>query len=89
MAHIVAWGDTQITGVDFTNNYLPVVYDVTMCTIMLMWLMNKWDPQFIFYRTWFYIKPQNNRYAQRYQWKWQREPKKNICTVIYCHKLRK
>ena len=34
-------GYTQVTGVDFTNNYSPLVTDITLCVILLMWLLNK------------------------------------------------
>ena len=40
-ARIVARGYTQIPGVDFTENCSPVVTDVTLCAILLMWLINK------------------------------------------------
>ena len=40
-AHLVVCGYTQVTGVDFTNNYSPVVTDITLCVILLMWLLNK------------------------------------------------
>ena len=30
---------TQIPGVDFTNNYSPESIDVTLCFILLMWLL--------------------------------------------------
>ena len=43
----VAWGYTQITGVDFTKNYPQVVTDVTLCIIILMLLINKLDSETI------------------------------------------
>ena len=52
-ARLVERGYTQILGVDFTNNYLPVVTDVTLCFILLMWLINKWDSHTIFVETYF------------------------------------
>ena len=35
-ARLVVWGYNQIPGVDFTNNYSPVVTDVTLYVILLM-----------------------------------------------------
>ena len=40
-ARIVERGYTQIPGVYFTKNYSPVVSEVTLCIILLMWLINK------------------------------------------------
>ena len=44
---LVARGYTQIPGVDFTENYSPVVTEVTLSIILLMRLINKWDSQTI------------------------------------------
>ena len=41
-ARLVARVHTKITGVDFTQNYSPVVTDVTLCVILIMWLINNW-----------------------------------------------
>ena len=46
-ACLVAQGYTQIPGVYFYENYPPVVSDYTLPIILLMWLINKWDHQFI------------------------------------------
>ena len=46
-ARLVAWGNNQIPGVDFTQNYSSVVTDVTLCVILIMWFINKWDTQTI------------------------------------------
>ena len=46
-ARQVAWRYTQIPGVEFTNKYSPMVPDVTLHVILLMWLINKWDSQAI------------------------------------------
>ena len=40
-ARLFVRGYTHITGVDFTNNYSPVVTDVTLCVLILMWLLKK------------------------------------------------
>ena len=50
-ARLVAWGYTEITGVDFTKTYSPVFTDVTLCIILIMWLVNKWDSQNIDVKT--------------------------------------
>ena len=42
-ARLVTWGYTQITEVDFTNNYSPVVTDVTLHVILRMRLTNRWE----------------------------------------------
>ena len=52
-ARLVARGHNQIPGVDFTQNYSPVVTDVTLCVILLMWFINKWDSQTIDVETFF------------------------------------
>ena len=46
-ARLVAWGYTQILGVDFTENYSPVVTGITLRVILLMWLIIKCDSQTI------------------------------------------
>ena len=46
-ARIVARGYTQIPGLDFTENYSPLVTDVTLSIIILTWMINKWDSQTI------------------------------------------
>ena len=43
MVRLVALGYNQITGVNFTKNYSPVVTDITLHFILLMWLINKWN----------------------------------------------
>ena len=50
-ARLVIWGYTQIPGVDLTNNYSPVITDVTLCVILLMWLLNKCYSYNIFIET--------------------------------------
>ena len=57
MARIVVRGYTQIPGVGFTKNYSPVVTDVTLCIILLVWLINNWDSQNIDSKTEFDMKP--------------------------------
>ena len=42
-AFIVGWGYTQDPGIYFTEKYSPVVTDVTLRVILIMWLINKWD----------------------------------------------
>ena len=42
-ACLVAWGYTKITGVYFTNNYSPLVADLTLRGILLIWFIDKWD----------------------------------------------
>ena len=44
-ARLVGWGYIQVTGVEFTENYSPVVTDATLSVMLLMWLINKWDSQ--------------------------------------------
>ena len=46
-AGLVAQGYAQITGLDFTENYPPVVTDVTLRVILLIWLINRWESQTI------------------------------------------
>ena len=38
---LVSRGYTQLPGVDFTNNYSPVVTDITLRVILLMWVIKK------------------------------------------------
>ena len=42
-ARLVGCGYTQVPGIDFTENYSPVVTDVTLHIMLLMWLIKKWD----------------------------------------------
>ena len=44
-ACIVTQGYTQIIGVDFTKNCSPVVTDVTLRVILLMWLIKKGESE--------------------------------------------
>ena len=55
-ARLVVWGYNQIPGVDFTNNYSPVVTDVTLYVILLMWLLNKLYSHNIYIETHFYTQ---------------------------------
>ena len=55
-ALIVAWGDTQIQGVELTENYLPLVTYFTLCVILLMGLVNKWYSQNIDIETAFFVQ---------------------------------
>ena len=52
-ARLLAQGHTQISGLEFTQNYSPVVTDATLCVILLMWLINKWYSQNIYVETLF------------------------------------
>ena len=36
-------GYKTILGVDFTENYSPVVTDLTLRVILIIWLINRWD----------------------------------------------
>ena len=42
-ARLVAWGYTQIIGAGLIENYSPVVTDITLRVILLLWLINKMD----------------------------------------------
>ena len=46
-SRLVARRYTQISGVYFSENYSPVVTDVTLRVILLMWLIRKWDSRAI------------------------------------------
>ena len=46
-ALLVGQGYTQVPGIDFTKNCLPVVTDVTLRVILPMWFIKKWDYQTI------------------------------------------
>ena len=47
-ARLVGRRYTKVPGVDFTENYSPVVIDVTLHIILLVWLINKWYSQTIY-----------------------------------------
>ena len=38
-SRLVALGYTQIPGVDFTDNFSPVVHDVTLRTALILWIV--------------------------------------------------
>ena len=42
-ARLVALGYSQILGLDYTNNFVPVINDVTFRIIMTMTLLKGWD----------------------------------------------
>ena len=42
-ARLVPRGNAQSTRVELTENYSPVVTDVILHVIILIWLINKWD----------------------------------------------
>ena len=46
-ARLVALGYSQFPGVDFSENFAPVVNDVTFRIVILLWLINKWDDRII------------------------------------------
>ena len=50
-AHMVAWGYTQNTGLDFTKNYSSMITYVTLRATLLIWLINKWASQTIYVET--------------------------------------
>ena len=52
-ARLFVRGYTQTPGVDFTNNYSPVVTDVTLCVILLMWLLNQRYSHNVYIETYF------------------------------------
>ena len=43
----MALGYTQIPGVDYTKNYVPVISDVTFRTLLALWLVNQWDSNIV------------------------------------------
>ena len=50
-ARLVTWVYNQMMGVDFTKNYSPVVTNVILRVILLIWLINKWDSYTIYSET--------------------------------------
>ena len=62
-AGLVARGYTHIPIVDFTRNYSPVVNNVPMHAILLMWLNNKCYSQTIDVEIASYTQPQKNKYT--------------------------
>ena len=42
-ARLVACVYSQISGVDYTVNYEPVINDVTWCVILIVMLLNNYD----------------------------------------------
>ena len=62
---LVAQGYTQIPVLYFTNNFSPVVTDVTIRVILLMWLINKWYYKTIGVKTEFlYAIPEEEIYMK-------------------------
>ena len=43
LSHLVACGYSQISGVDYTENYAPVINDVTWLVLLLVMLLNNYD----------------------------------------------
>ena len=46
-ARLVACGYSQISGVDYTANYAPVINDVTWCVLLILMLLKKYDGKII------------------------------------------
>ena len=46
-ARLVALGYSQIPGVDFSENFAPVINDVTLRIILVMWIVKKWHAEII------------------------------------------
>ncbi len=46
-ARLVALGYSQIPGVDYTDNFAPVINDITYRIVLLNWLINDWDSEVI------------------------------------------
>ena len=46
-AKLVALGYSQVPGVNFTENYAPVINDITMRVIMVLMLSNNWYGEII------------------------------------------
>ena len=42
-SRLVVLGYTQIPGVDFTDNFSPVVHDVTLRTALILWIVLRLD----------------------------------------------
>ena len=50
-ARLVAKGYDQIAGIDFQYNYAPVIHDVTMRSLLLIWLFNDYHAELIDIKT--------------------------------------
>ena len=46
-SHLVAMGFSQIPGVDFTDSFAPVVSDVTMRILVILWILYGWYAELI------------------------------------------
>ena len=46
-ARLVACGYSQVPGVDYTENYSPVVNDVTFRIMLVLWILKCWDAKII------------------------------------------
>ena len=44
-ARLVALGYNQIPGVDFSDNFAPVINDVSLRLMILLWLQNDWHAE--------------------------------------------
>ena len=41
-ARLVICGYSQVPGVDYTENYSPVINDVTLRIMLVLWLLKHW-----------------------------------------------
>jgi hypothetical protein len=46
-SHLIAQGYSQIPGVDFTENFAPVIQDSSFQLICLLWALNDWEGELI------------------------------------------
>ena len=50
-ARLVGQGYTQIPGLDFTDLHSPVINDITLQILLILWILNNWDAEQIDVKT--------------------------------------
>ena len=50
-ARLVAQGFAQIPGIDFTDNFSPVIYKITFKIILVLWATYNWEAEIIVIET--------------------------------------
>ena len=70
-ARLVACGYSQIPGVDFSENYSPVVHDITFRLLLLAMILFSLSAKIVDVETAFYMVNLRSRFSWTFLWEWK------------------